>query len=112
MKIDYISYKQGILMKLAERKQLKPIILKDGQLTEALLFSIEENDILSITGGIGDKKGHFPMQYEEIKIKSDGKVNIIKIYSKGMVMAKTETETPELKQVSKFCDALHEQILQ
>lgn len=50
------------------------------------------------------------MQYEEIKIKSDGKVNIIKIYSKGMAMAKTET--PELKQVSKFCDALHEQILQ
>ena len=110
MNIDYISYKQGILMKLAERKQLKPIVLKDEQLTEALISSIEENDILSITGGIGNKKGHFPMLYEEIKIKSEGKVNIIKIYSKGVAMAKTEIS--ELKRVSKFCDALHEQILQ
>ena len=56
MKIDYISYKQGLLMKLSERKHLKPIVLKDEQLTEALLSSIEENDILSITGTIGDKK--------------------------------------------------------
>jgi hypothetical protein len=109
MNIEYISYKQGILMKLTERKQLKPIILKDEQLTQTLLSSIKENDILSITGGIGDKRGHFPMLYEEIKIKSNSKVNIIKIYGKGIAMAKTETL--ELKQLSKFCDALNEQIL-
>jgi len=110
MNIEYISYKQGILMKLSERKQLKPTVLKDEQLTERLLASIGNNDILSITGTFGDKKSHFPMMYEEIKIKSDAKVNVIKIYGKGMAMAKHGT--PELQQVSKFCDVLQEQILQ
>lgn len=95
MEIGYISYKQGMLKKPSQRKLLKTTVLRGTQITD------EFNDILSISGTMGIKNGYSPIEYEEIKIKAGGKVNIIRIYNKGMSMM-----TPELKRVFKFCNKL------
>jgi len=95
-----------MLKKPSEKKQLKPVVLKGEQLSDELKTIIEDNDILSISGTLGIKEGYQPIEYEEVKIKAEGKVNIIRVYNKGMSMMTAENH--ELKQVFQLCNNLYE----
>jgi len=95
-----------MLKKPSEKKKLNPVVFKGEQLSDELKSLIEDNDILSISGTLGIKEGYQPIEYEEVKIKADGNVTIIRIYNKGMSMM--TAETPELKQVFQFCNMLYE----
>jgi len=46
---------------------------------------LQTNDPLSLSGTLGIKDGYQPIEYEEVKIKADGKVNIVQIYIKGSI---------------------------
>lgn len=79
-----------------------------NEIPNEIKLIIEENDILSLSGTFGNKEGGFPVEYEEIKIKSNGKWTSYEVYNKGISML--YSETPELKKLFPLCCKLHEKV--
>ena len=101
MKIERISYKREMIKKPSHRKRLRTRHLEKENIPIEIAALIEENDVMSINGTLGEKEGGFPIEYEEVKIKADGKETLFEVYNKGMSMF--VNETAELKRVFKLC---------
>jgi len=108
MNIEHISYKRGMIKKPAHRKKLRATHLVKEKITDEIANLIEENQIMLIAGTLGEKEGAVPIEYEEVKIKADGKETSFEVYNKGMSMF--TNETPELKRVFKLCIKLQNEL--
>jgi hypothetical protein len=108
MVVEYIKYKHGMINKPSQRKKLKAGYLDKDNIPDEITKLITEKDILSITGTLGNKEGAMPIEYEEIKIRADGKETRFEIYNKGMSMFTNETD--ELKRVFEFCTRLQRKL--
>jgi len=94
MEIEHIRYKRGMIEKPSQRKRLAAKYLEKEKISDEIIALIKKNDVMSINGTIGEKEGGFPIEYEEVKIKADGKETLFEVYNKGMSMF--VNETPEL----------------
>ena len=108
MRIERISYKHGMLNKPSQRKKLKTKYLAGSQISDEILKMIHEENILSLTGTLGEKEGALPTEYEEVRIKTNDRETKFEIYNKGMSMF--SNETPELKRAFKFCVKLQNEM--
>ena len=57
MKIESVSYKHGMLKKLSHKKRLRPAYFTGDEIPDEVETIIEKNDILSLSGVLGSKKG-------------------------------------------------------
>ncbi len=101
MEVEYIRYKYGMINKPSQRKKLKASHLEKDHIPEEIVKLIEEKEILSVNGTLGNKEGAMPIEYEEVKIRAGGKETTFEIYNKGMSMF--ANESAELKRVFEFC---------
>lgn len=101
MEIDHISYKHGMIKKPSHRKKLHAGYLNKGDIPAEIVALIEDNEVMSIKGTLGEQEGGYPIEYEEVKIKSDGNETSFEVYNKGMSMF--VNETAELKRVFELC---------
>lgn len=101
MEVEFIRYKYGMINKPSQRKKLRAKYLEKDNIPKEFATLIEEKEIMSIKGTLGDKEGGVPIEYEEVKIIADGKETIFEIYNKGMSMISNETS--ELKRVFELC---------
>ena len=108
MEVEYIKYKYGMINKPSQRKKLKASHLEKENIPDEIVKLIEEKEILSIHGTLGNKEGTIPIEYEEIKIRADGKETTFEVYNKGMSMFTNETD--ELKRVFEFCSRLQREL--
>lgn len=108
MDIEHISYKRGMIKKPSLRKKLRASHLVGDMISKEIANLIEENEIMSIQGTIGEKEGGFPIEYEEVIIEAEGRKTSFEVYNKGMSMF--VNETPELKRVFKLCLKLQDEL--
>jgi len=108
MKIEHISYKRGMIEKPSQRKKIQAWHLNGDKISKEIATLIEENEIMSIQGTIGEKEGGFPIEYEGVRIRAEGKETSFEVYNKGMSMFLNET--PELKRVFKLCRKLQDEL--
>ena len=85
----FIEYKQSTL--------LKAVYFSGDEISDEIVTIIEKNKILALSGVLGSKKGGTPVEYEEIKIKANGKWFVLEVYNRGLSIV--YFETPELKRV-------------
>jgi hypothetical protein len=97
-----------MLKKLTHKKRLRPVYLTGDEIPDEIETLIEKNEILSLSGVLGSKKGGTPVEYEEIKIKANGKWFVLEVYNRGLSMV--YFETPELKRVFPLCSKLREKV--
>ena len=90
MEVEYIRYKYGMINKPSQRKKLKKIYLEKGNIPTEIIKLIEEKEIFSIKGTLGNKDGAIPIEYEEVKIKADGKETKFEIYNKGVIRGQSK----------------------
>jgi hypothetical protein len=62
---------------------------------------IEEKDIMSVKGTLGNKKAVTPIEYEEVKIMADEIETTFEIYNKRLSIFIDESN--ELKRVFELC---------
>ena len=108
MTVQSIRYKYGMINKPSQRKKLVAKTLEEGNIPLELSRLIEEKDIMSIKGTLGNKEGGVPIEYEEVTISADEKETTFEIYNKGMSMFINETK--ELKRVFEFCVRLQREL--
>ena len=108
MDIELISYKRGMIKNPSQRKKLRASYLKKENISNEIITLIEENEVMSINGTIGEKEGAYPIEYEAVRIKAGGVEASFEIYNKGMSMF--VNETPELKRVFKLCLKLQDEL--
>jgi len=101
MQIEQISYKHGMIKKPSHRKKLHARYLSKGNIPDEIVALIEENEVMSIKGTLGEKEGGYPIEYEEVKIIADGNETRFEVYNKGMSIF--VNETAELKRVFELC---------
>lgn len=90
-----------MINKPSHKKKLKARHLEEKSIPNELVKLIEEKDILSIKGTLGSKEGAAPIEYEEVKIRTDEKETVFEVYNKGLSIF--ANETAELKRVFEFC---------
>ncbi len=87
---------------------MRPIYFTADEIPDEVDTIIDKNDILSLSGVLGSRKGGTPVEYEEIKIKANGKRSVLEVYNKGLSMV--YAETPELKRVFPLCSKLYDKV--
>ncbi len=65
MEVEYIKYKYGMINKPSQRKKLKASHLEKENIPDEIVKLIEEKEILSINGTLGNKEGAIPIEYED-----------------------------------------------
>ena len=108
MNVKFIRYKYGMINKPSQRTKLVAKTLEEGNIPLELSRLIEEKDIMSVKGTLGNKEGGVPIEYEEVTISADEKETTFEIYNKGMSMFIAETN--ELKRVFEFCVRLQREL--
>lgn len=108
MKVKFIRYKYGMIDKPSRRKMLVAKTLEEKDIPLELSRLIEEKDIMSVKGTLGNKEGGVPIEYEEVKIMADEKETTFEIYNKGLSMFIDESN--ELKRVFEFCVSLQREL--
>ena len=74
MNVQYIRYKYGLIETISDRKRLTKHQFIDRDISDELSALIENNDLLGLNGSFGLKDGADPIEYDEIRIKSDNRV--------------------------------------
>lgn len=97
-----------MINKPSQRKKLKANYLKQEMIPKEIASLIGEKDIISIKGTLGNKESGAPIEYEEVKIRANGKETTFEIYNKGISMF--TNETPELTRVFEFCCKLQREL--
>jgi hypothetical protein len=82
--------------------------LEEGNIPLELSRLIEGKDIMAVRGTLGNKEGGVPIEYEEVRIRADGKETTFEIYNKGLSMFIDESS--ELKRVFEFCVRLQREL--
>jgi len=108
MKVKFISYKYGMINKPSQRKKLVAKTLKEENIPLELARLIEEKEIMSVKGTLGNKKAGTPIEYEEVKIMANEKETTFEIYNKGLSMFIDESN--ELKRVFELCVRLQREL--
>ena len=106
MNIHSIRYKYGFLNKLSDRKKLANNYLIPPNIPENILSLIEENELMALNGTFGIKEGTHPVEYDSLRIQTEGNHCEIEVYNKGASLIMEET--PELKRIFPVCCKLQE----
>ena len=84
--IRRLTYQEGMLERLRDAKSLPSTVLEGESLSQDLINSVFDNDLLALGGEYGNPDVGKPIQYDRLLIETDRDAVDIKVYNRAIMM--------------------------
>ena len=100
-RIDRVVYRHGLTDDIETEEGLEEIVLEGPAVTEDIVRSIHDNELLGTSGFYGDPTVGDPLQVDHLEISHDGACTKITVYNRGIMLF--GTDEPYFVQVHRVC---------
>ena len=90
--IRRLTYQEGMLERLRDAESLPSIVLEGESISQDVIDSVFDNDLLALGGEYGNPDVGEPIQYDRLLIETDRDAVDIKVYNRVIMMIHTDED--------------------